>query len=61
VGFAIKAGVDLLVLPFVHSGQHVKDLRALLKRRGTFLPLIAKIETRKPVNTWTRFASKRMA
>ena len=44
--FAIGQGVDYLALSFVRGASDIKSARRLLRRRGSDLPLIAKIELR---------------
>ena len=44
VDWAISAGVDYVGLSFVQSAADVKRLRRHLRRRGSELPIIAKIE-----------------
>ena len=45
VDFAVDAGVDLLAVSFVRSGEDMTAVECKLTERGSDIPLIAKIET----------------
>lgn len=42
--FGIKMGVDYVALSFVRSADDVRQVKSWLEQRGTYIPLIAKIE-----------------
>lgn len=48
--FAVGAGVDFLYLSYVCSADHVAAVRTSLARRGSSIPLIAKIERQEGVD-----------
>ncbi|MET7638940.1 pyruvate kinase [Streptomyces sp. NPDC005438] len=42
--WALRAGVDLIALSFVRSGDDIKDVHRIMSEEGRYLPVIAKIE-----------------
>ncbi|MGP3970189.1 pyruvate kinase [Streptomyces sp. 6N223] len=42
--WALRAGVDIIALSFVRSGDDIKDVHRVMAEEGRFLPVIAKIE-----------------
>ena len=44
VNFGIKNKVDYFALSFVRRAEDLKDIKAILKRQGSAIPVIAKIE-----------------
>ncbi|WP_049570310.1 pyruvate kinase [Streptomyces sp. SBT349] len=42
--WALRAGVDIIALSFVRSGDDIKDVHRIMAEEGRFLPVIAKIE-----------------
>ena len=44
VNFGIKNGVDFFALSFVRTAEDLKQIKAILKRQGADIPVIAKIE-----------------
>lgn len=44
VDLAVELGVDFLALSFVRSARNVEQLKRLLKKRGSDIPVISKIE-----------------
>jgi pyruvate kinase len=44
VNFGIKNKVDYFALSFVRRAEDLKDIKAILKRQGSTIPVIAKIE-----------------
>jgi pyruvate kinase len=44
VGFGIKNGVDYFALSFVRTADDLREIKALIEKQGTSIPVIAKIE-----------------
>ena len=44
LNFGIQVGVDYLALSFVRSADDLKQIKALIKKKGTDIPVVAKIE-----------------
>ena len=44
LNFGIQVGVDYLALSFVRSADDLKHIKALIKKKGTDIPVVAKIE-----------------
>ncbi len=49
LAFALREGVDYVALSFVRSARDVERVRGLLRRQGSRVPLIAKLEVRRAV------------
>jgi len=47
--FALRQGVDYVALSFVRSAEDVQRVRRLLRRQGSEVPVIAKLEARRAV------------
>ncbi len=50
LSFAVESGVDFIALSFVSKAEDVIEVREMLSKGGTYLPLIAKIERSEAVN-----------
>ena len=44
LNFGIQVGVDYLALSFVRSADDLKQIKALIKKKGADIPVVAKIE-----------------
>jgi pyruvate kinase len=47
--FGLESGIDWIALSFVQSSADIKELRSILRERGSSTPIIAKIEKRAAV------------
>lgn len=50
IAFGLKSGVDMFALSFVRTAKDVQELQKIMKRAGTVVPVIAKIETQEAID-----------
>lgn len=53
IKFGIKSGVDYFALSFVRSADDLNLFKTILKKKGSDIPVIAKIEKREAVDNFT--------
>jgi pyruvate kinase len=50
INFGVKSGVDFFALSFVRSAKDLKQIKAVIKKQGPDIPVIAKIEKSEAVD-----------